>query len=184
VLQAKRRKELDEMRMEHAVAAERSRSQTEGKERECDSVAKRLELARHETSAALTDRVRLEIEQKALVLELKREQDALNRRVKDYNAALKRARRAEVAMQQARQLVPHERLQAQEATRQLNAKRSEKAQQLESIEEMRREVDIYINKCAPSGCMLSFCGRDGLGPWRAVLSVARASSWACAGALS
>lgn len=144
-LQARRRKELDEQRTEYAVAAERARHLTEAKERECDQLAKRLELARGDTSSSEVDRVRLELEQKGLAMELKREEDGLNRRVKDYNAALKRMRKAEVAMQQAQQLVPHEKLQAHELERQIATKRSLKARQLAAIEEARREVDIFIN---------------------------------------
>ncbi|KAJ1619217.1 hypothetical protein T492DRAFT_1087320 [Pavlovales sp. CCMP2436] len=144
-LQARRHKELDETGTEHALAAERARSLTEAKERDCDQAQTRLELAREDTSRAEVDRVRLELEQKALASELKREQDGLNRRVKNYNSSLKRMRRSEMAMQQAQQLVPHEKLQAHEAGRQLTAKRGEKTRQLASIEEMRREVDIFIN---------------------------------------
>mmetsp|Transcript_28894 Transcript_28894/g.84706 ORF Transcript_28894/g.84706 Transcript_28894/m.84706 type:complete len:930 (-) Transcript_28894:174-2963(-) len=143
--QSKRRKELDEQRMEHAMAAERSRAQAETKERECDSVHRRLELAKDDTHNAQVERLRVDQEQKAVALELKREQDGLNRRVKDYNGALKRARRAEVAMQQAQQLVPHAKLQLDEAQRQIVAKKGEKARQSDAIEEMRREVDIFIN---------------------------------------
>lgn len=143
-LQARKRKELDEQRTEHQVGAERVRAHAEAREGECEQLLKRLELARDEASAADAERVRLDLAARALASEGAAEEAELARRLKAYNAALKRLRKAEVGMQQAQQLLPHARQQQQEAARQLAALQAEARGQAAGADDARREVDAAV----------------------------------------
>jgi len=143
--QAKKRKEIEDERMALIFAVERHKAQIEQKERVADEIRKNVELSREEASHALAERVRLEMEQKAVALEAKREQDTLNRRSKEYSASLKRCKKSEVALQNSLSQVPFLQRQLDEANRQVAALKDEKKKQLAAVEELRREVDIFIN---------------------------------------
>ena len=142
---AKKRKELEEEKMQMAMAVERHRAQIEQKERVADEFRKNLELSREEATAAQAERVRLELEQKAQTLEAKREQDGLNRRAKEYSSALKKTKKVEQQLQNAQNLLPFLKRQIEDAARQVAFFKGEKSKQMAAMEELRREVDIFIN---------------------------------------
>lgn len=143
--QVKKRKELEEERMQLAMAVERHRSQIELKERVADEIRKNLELSREEAQHALAERARLEMDQKAVAADMKREQDALNRASKEYSTSLKKAKRAEAQLQNSQNQVPFMRRQLDEATRQVTQLKDEQKKQLAAVEELKREVDVFIN---------------------------------------
>ena len=142
---AKKRKELEEEKMQLAMAVERHRSQIEQKERVADEFRKNLELSREEATAAQAERVRLELEVKALEQEAKREQDGLNRRAKEYSTALKKTKKVEQQLQNAQNLLPFLKRQIEDAARQVAFFKGERPKQMSAMEELRREVDIFIN---------------------------------------
>ncbi|KAL1524346.1 hypothetical protein AB1Y20_019244 [Prymnesium parvum] len=143
--QMKKRKELEEERMQLSMAVERHRSQIEQKENVADEIRKKLELAREEASHTLAERVRLEMDQKAAAADVKREADLLNRSSKEYSAALKKCKKAETQLQVAQNQVPFLRRQLEEASRQVGVLKDEKRRQLAAVEDLKREVDIFIN---------------------------------------
>uniref|UniRef100_A0A7S4FAG5 Cilia- and flagella-associated protein 58 central coiled coil domain-containing protein n=1 Tax=Chrysotila carterae TaxID=13221 RepID=A0A7S4FAG5_CHRCT len=142
---ARKRKELEEERMSLAMAVERHRSQIEQKERVADEMRRNLELSREEASHALAERVRLEMDQKAVTADAKREQDLLNRRSKEYTAALKRCKKLEMQLQNSQSQIPFLERDLEETNRQMAALKDEKKKQLAAMEELRREVDIFIS---------------------------------------
>jgi len=144
--QMRKRKELEEERMQLAMAVERHRSQIEQKERAADDIRKNLEYAKEEAAHNLAERARLEMDQKAAVAEVKRETDLLNRSSKEYNASLKKCKRAEMQLQASQNQVPFMRRQLEEASRQVAALKDEKKKQLAAVEDLKREVDIFINQ--------------------------------------
>jgi len=143
--QAKRRKELEEMKMQLVMEAERHRIEISARQAKADDIKKALATANEEAAHALAERARLEMEQKAATNEGKREQDALNRQAKEYASALKRCKRSEVQLQTSQAQVPFMRRQLEEATRQAAALQDEARKQKAAIEELKREVDIFIN---------------------------------------
>lgn len=144
-MQAKTRKDLDEEKMRMAMAVERHRAQIEQKERVAEDFRKNLSLSREEAAQTLAERVRLEMEVKAAELEARREQDLVNRRAKEYALSLKRAKKAQALLSTAQNLLPFLRRQKEEAERQVTALKDEKKKQVMAMEELRREVDIFIN---------------------------------------
>lgn len=143
-IQAKHARDLDEARGEHAAAADRLRGVAEGRERDLDGVARRLELSREEHATLLSDRVGAELAQRSVGGELQREQAALARKVKDYNAAVKALRRGEAVAASAAAVVPPSRAAVHEAERSLAARREAQATQRLQIDALRKEVDIFI----------------------------------------
>eukprot|EP00966_Prymnesium_polylepis_P024445 562871-Prymnesium_polylepis.1 len=108
--------------------------------------SKNLEYAKEEAAHNLAERARLEMDQKAAVAEVKRETDLLNRSSKEYNASLKKCKRAEMQLQASQNQVPFMRRQLEEASRQVAALKDEKKKQLAAVEDLKREVDIFINQ--------------------------------------
>ena len=143
--QMKRRKELEETKMQLVMEAERHRIEISARQAKADDIKKALATANEEAAHAQAERTRLEIEQKALALDGKREQDGLNRRAKEYSNALKRCKRAEVQLQTSQAQVPFMRRQLEETNRQVQTLVEEGKKQHRGIEELKREVDIFIN---------------------------------------
>jgi DNA repair exonuclease SbcCD ATPase subunit len=96
-------------------------------------------------AACQAERTRLEMDQKAAASDGKREQDGLNRRSKEYANELKRCKRTEVQLQTAQAQVPFMRRQLEEANRDLQSLQDEGRKQRGAVEELKREVDIFIN---------------------------------------
>jgi len=144
-MHAKTRKELDEEKMRLAMAVERHRAQIEQKERVAEEFRKNLSLSKEEAAQTLAERVRLEMEVKAAELEARRQQDVVNRRAKEYAVSLKRAKKSDLQLASAQNLLPFLRRQREEAERQVLALKEEKKKQVAAMEELRREVDIFIN---------------------------------------
>ena len=88
----------------------------------------------------MADRSRLELEERNVQLESKREQDNLNRKAKDYSNSLKRCKRAEVQLQTAQAQVPFMRRQLEEASRQVQALMEDGRKQRAAVDELKREV--------------------------------------------
>ena len=131
--------------MQLVMEAERHRIEISARQAKADDIKKALATANEEAAHALAERARLEMEQKAATNEGKREQDALNRQAKEYATALKRCKRSEVQLQTSQAQVPFMRRQLEEATRQAAALQDEARKQKAAIEELKREVDIFIN---------------------------------------
>merc|ERR1719446_1979520 len=93
----------------------------------------------------LQDKLKLEQEQKAVAEDAKREQDILSRRAKEYSAALKQTKKGEQQVSTAVAQVPFLQRQVDEAQRQVAGLFDEKKKQQAAMEELRREVDIFIN---------------------------------------
>ena len=143
--QMKRRKELEEQKMTLVMEAERHRIEITARQAKADDIKKALQTAGEEGSHALAERSRLELEQKNASAEAKSEQDTLNRKSKQYSNALKSCKRAEVQLQTSQAQVPFMRRQLEEAARQLQTLLEEGKKQRVAVEELKREVDIFIN---------------------------------------
>ena len=143
--QMKRRKELEEQKMQLVMEAERHRIEITARQAKADDIKKALQTAQEESAHAMADRSRLELEQKNAAAEAKREQDNLNRKAKEYSNALKNCKRAEVQLQTSQAQVPFMRRQLEEATRQVQSLLEEGKKQRLAVDELKRDVDIFIN---------------------------------------
>ena len=125
--------------------AERHRIEISARQAKADDIKKALATANEEASHAQAERTRLDMDAKAATQEGKREQDGLNRKAKEYQNALKRCKRAEVQLQTSQAQVPFVRRQLEEANRQVATLLEEGKKQRNAVEELKREVDIFIN---------------------------------------
>ena len=94
---------------------------------------------------SLAERVQIEFEMKGVQSDAKREQDTLNRRQKDYSISLKNLKRAEQQLVSTQSLVPFMKRQIEDASRQVVVLKEEGKRQVAAAEEVRREVDVFIN---------------------------------------
>ena len=94
---------------------------------------------------SLAERVQIEFEMKGVQSDAKREQDTLNRRQKDYSISLKNLKRAEQQLVNTQSLVPFMKRQIEDAQRQVVVLKEEGKRQVAAAEEVRREVDVFIN---------------------------------------
>ena len=89
--------------------------------------------------------MQIEFEMKGVQSDAKREQDTLNRRQKDYSISLKNLKRAEQQLVNTQSLVPFMKRQIEDASRQVVVLKEEGKRQVAAAEEVRREVDVFIN---------------------------------------
>ncbi|EOD09092.1 hypothetical protein EMIHUDRAFT_105794 [Emiliania huxleyi CCMP1516] len=143
--QVKRRKELEEGRMGLEMAVERHHAMIEQKERTRDEMLKQLDLLKEEAVHAATERTRLAMEVKDVSHDARREADALNRKVREYNQALRRCKKVELALNNSLSQHPFLQRQLDEVVRQVAALRDAKAKNDEAAEEIRRDVDVHIS---------------------------------------
>lgn len=106
---------------------------------------KALAAAHEESAHALSERARLQMELHAAVIEQKRKQDDLNREAKQYSISLKQCKKAEVQLQTSQSQIPFLKRQLGEAQRQIVTLCNETRKQRAGIEEVKREVDIFIH---------------------------------------
>ena len=143
--QVRKRNQLEEDRMTLEMSIERHHAMIEQKERTRDEMLKQYDLLKEEALHVSTERTRLAMEAKALDSQAKREQEALNRKVKDYNAALKRYKKAEMQLNNSLSQHPFLQRQLDDAMRQVAALQDEKKTNDAAAAELRREVDVYIS---------------------------------------
>ena len=143
--QAKRRRELEESKMALVLEAERHQREILARQAKADDIKKALATAHEEAAHALAERARLEMEQRAVIADLKRAQDALSKESKQYSNNLKRCKRAEVQLQTSQAQVPFMQRQVDEAARQSAQLKEEGRKQRSVVDELKREVDIFIN---------------------------------------
>ena len=104
-----------------------------------------MELEREEAVVAREERARLDREMKALQAEHKLVIDELSSRQKEKEACIKKFKKMEIAQQQAKDSIPEIVFQREDLTRVLAQTKRDKKQQLMALEELNRDVDLFIN---------------------------------------
>lgn len=94
---------------------------------------------------AREERARLDREMKALQAEHKSVIDELSSRQKEKEACIKKFKKMEIAQQQAKDSIPEIVFQREDLTRVLAQTKRDKKQQLMALEELNRDVDLFIN---------------------------------------
>lgn len=144
--QVRRRGQLEDDRMTLAMSIERHQAMIEQKERTRDEMLKQYDLLKEEALHVSTERARLAMDAKALDSEAKREQEGLNRKVKEYNAALKRCKKAEMQLNQSLAQHPFLQRQLDDAARQVAVLKDDQRANDAAATELRREVDVFISQ--------------------------------------
>eukprot|EP00002_Diphylleia_rotans_P011919 TRINITY_DN2344_c0_g1_i2.p1 TRINITY_DN2344_c0_g1~~TRINITY_DN2344_c0_g1_i2.p1 ORF type:complete len:930 (+),score=260.77 TRINITY_DN2344_c0_g1_i2:170-2959(+) len=143
--QNRRRKDAEEEGIDYALQQERHRQALEQKDRQASQVLKELELAKDEAGNNLTDRMKLEVDQKMQEIEFRRENDMLLRQTRRKDGALRSVRRLEFNLSHAQAALPGMKIQLEDARHQLESMKYQSKKQKDELEELKREVDIHIN---------------------------------------
>lgn len=144
--QVRRRGQLEDDRMMLEMSIERHQAMIEQRERTRDEMLKQFDLLKEEALHVSTERTRLAMDAKALDSEAKWEQNALNRKVKEYNAALKRCKKAEMHLNNSLAQHPFLQRQLDEASRQVAVLKDDQRANDAAAAELRREVDVFISQ--------------------------------------
>ncbi len=142
--QVRKRKELEDERMDMSMAMERHRAAIEQKERVRDDFLRQLELSRENLLDLQAKRAALELDVKAAVSTEKRGRELLNRRTKEYNLLLKKLKRLESSLEASVAQEPFLQRQLADVERETAMLRAEKGRNDEAADELRREVDVAI----------------------------------------
>ena len=94
---------------------------------------------------AREERARLDREMKALQTEHKMVIDELSSRQKEKEACIKKFKKLEIAQQAAKDSIPEIVFQREDLTRVLGQSKLDKKKQLMMLEELNRDVDLFIN---------------------------------------
>jgi len=143
--QATKRKQVDEDRADLALQYERHRTAADQKDRIAEEIRRNVEQEKEEAAVAKEERLRLDLELKELVNEHKRALETLHRRQKEKETSTKEFRKVELSLSTAKGTVPNLVFQREDAVRRLQQSQREKKDQLRSLEELNRDVDVFIN---------------------------------------
>lgn len=124
---------------------ERAKIAMEQKERTVDDIRKDLEREGLEGDQHLADQARLELEQRALAQDHKRESDALQRRLKEKDTELKKLRKADLQCKQTQEQIPGYIATKDQLTHDMHVIERTRKEQERVMGELRREVEIYMN---------------------------------------
>jgi len=143
--QAAKRKVLEEKRADQILTLERHRSAIDQKERIAEEILRNLENEKAEAQAAVEARLKIDIDVRSLQQDHKHGVEDLRRKQKEKENAIVQHRKVDAAFFAAKGSIPNLVFQLEDAKRQYQATVHEKKEQLKSLEELNRDVDIFIN---------------------------------------
>eukprot|EP00842_Homolaphlyctis_polyrhiza_P000705 jgi/Hompol1/1635/HPOL_002745-RA len=139
---AKKKRDLEELRMGQAADYEERRGLIHEMERQVDDIFKEHELAKEQLTFQKAERVRLDIAMRKTVQEIKREHDLVLRVIREKDTQLKLHRRLETTVNNIKMSTPTIRKQSEDFRRQLEfVKSDEKFYRKENIR-LRKLIDI------------------------------------------
>ncbi|KND04550.1 uncharacterized protein SPPG_00275 [Spizellomyces punctatus DAOM BR117] len=141
---AKRRKDLEEHKLDQAAEYEQRRAEIHEMERQCDEIFKQHEMAKEQLAVQKGERVRLELGLKKCVFEIKREHDLLLRSLREKDALLKSFRRLETTVNNIRLSTPLLHQQLTEHTRQLEQTKRDERHYRKQSSQLRKEIDLML----------------------------------------
>ncbi|KAJ1559085.1 hypothetical protein HK096_001727, partial [Nowakowskiella sp. JEL0078] len=140
----KRRKELEEHKLDQASDYEQRRAEIHEMEKRCDDIFKQHEFARDNLSTQKGERVRLELDFKRVLNEIKREHDILLRAIRDKENQLKINRRLQTTVNNILMSAPQTEKQTYDLQTQLEHQLRDGKFYRKRITELRKEIDLTI----------------------------------------
>ncbi|XJO72474.1 hypothetical protein BDV3_003585 [Batrachochytrium dendrobatidis] len=139
---AKKKHDLENMRMGQAADYEERRGLIHAMERQVDDIFKEHELAKEQLTFQKAERVRLDLSAKKTIHDIKREHDTVLRVIREKDTQLKLHRRLETTVNNIKMSTPSIRKQAEDYRRQLEfAKADEKFYHKENTR-LRKLIDV------------------------------------------
>mmetsp|Transcript_40583 Transcript_40583/g.90203 ORF Transcript_40583/g.90203 Transcript_40583/m.90203 type:complete len:924 (-) Transcript_40583:938-3709(-) len=140
-----RERELQEEHMKLLNTLDRGRIQVEAKERHADDIRKDVELAGIEADKILADQVDLDLKIKNAGSEVKLEHEALSRKSREKELALRQYKATEVALKEAQDSLPNLRFQVEQLNRDKAVLEGKLREGRKELEELKRDLDISMN---------------------------------------
>ncbi|KAJ3123150.1 hypothetical protein HK098_002149 [Nowakowskiella sp. JEL0407] len=141
---AKKRKELEENKLDQAADYEQRRAEIHEMEKRCDEIFKQHEFAKDQLSAQKGERVRLELAFKKVIFDIKREHDVLLHSIRDKEIKLKINRRLETTVNNILMSAPQTKKQSEDLQRQVEHHKREGRHFRKLIGTLRKDVDSLI----------------------------------------
>ncbi|KAI9089460.1 hypothetical protein DFS34DRAFT_639300 [Phlyctochytrium arcticum] len=141
---AKKRKELEEHKLDQAADYEDRRAEIHEMERQCDETFKQHELAKEQLAVQKGERVRLDMTLKKCVADIKREHDFLLRSLREKDALLKLFRRLKTTVNNIRMSTPLLHQQLGEHTQQLETYKRDERFFRKQAQELRKSIDLSL----------------------------------------
>ena len=138
-------RELSEEHARAAATLEHARAAIAKKERTADEIRKDLEIAGLEADQHLSDQVAINMKLKAVGQELKRERTALARSLKEKEQALKKYKKEDVALSNARGSAPALQTTRDQTKQVLGLIESQCKRHALALDELKREIDVHMN---------------------------------------
>jgi len=143
--QGDRRKQLEEDRDEQSLLKQRYEDAIEQKVRIKEEQERDLREEQHKRDVAQEDALAQDIEMRSLQLEHKRAIEGHHRAQRDKDDTVKLFRKAEVNLAAVKGIIPNLHYQVDDCKRVLAGCAKEKREQLKTLEDLNREIDIFIN---------------------------------------
>eukprot|EP00736_Rhodelphis_marinus_P006079 Rmarinus@m.15376 len=142
----KTRKHIEDERAELSLQLERTKQQITNRDRAADSLKKDLEIARESHNNLLADRVRFDVDLNTVQSDSKRQSDILVRKQREKDFLLRKIKKLMVTVQTSKDQMPPLIRIKEETAKQLDGMKVERKRLSDQVEELKREVDIFINQ--------------------------------------
>jgi chromosome segregation ATPase len=138
----KKKKDLEEHRLNQSAAYEERRGLISQMERQVDDIFKEHEVAKEQLSFQKAERVRLDLGLRKVLHEIKREHDLVLRVIREKDTYLKYFRRLELTVNNIKMSTPSTIKQGEELQRQLKGIKADEGFYRKEIVRLRQAIDI------------------------------------------
>nr|KAJ3418146.1 hypothetical protein HK105_000281 [Polyrhizophydium stewartii] len=139
---AKKKRDLEDLRMGQAADYEERRGLIHEMERQVDDIFKEHELAKEQLAFQKAERVRLDVTMRKTIHEIKREHDLVLRVIREKDTQLKLHRRLETTVNNIRMSTPTIRKQSEDLRRQLDFAKSDERFYRKENSRLRKLIDM------------------------------------------
>lgn len=140
----RKKKDLEQNKLQLASECEQRRAEIFEMERQCDDIFKGHELARDQLSSQKAEKVKLELLNKKLSSEFKREHEVLLRAIREKETFAKQVRRLITTMNNIKLSAPTIQRQFEDFRRELDSHHREHSSIKKQISTLRKEVDLSL----------------------------------------
>eukprot|EP00163_Fabomonas_tropica_P028890 TRINITY_DN5999_c2_g2_i1.p1 TRINITY_DN5999_c2_g2~~TRINITY_DN5999_c2_g2_i1.p1 ORF type:complete len:936 (-),score=280.00 TRINITY_DN5999_c2_g2_i1:198-3005(-) len=143
--QAKKKKELEEERVDLAMNVENQRAYLDQRQKQVQQQQKDQELAKEQQNVYMENRVKLEMQIKEQMSSLRRANEQLMRQSREKESMLKLVRRCEFQLANAQSMLPSLETMHDQLKLESDTIRYQRKKQDNQLEDLRNEVDVYIS---------------------------------------
>ncbi|RKO93586.1 hypothetical protein BDK51DRAFT_24341, partial [Blyttiomyces helicus] len=140
----KKRRTLEEFKLDHAAEYEQQRAEINEMERQCDDIYKDLEIAKEGLASRKAERVRLDLEIRRTIMAIKREHDILLRTIREKESLLKHSHRLETTVNNIRMSTPAILKQRADLERELELAGRDEKHFRKEVTELRKAIDLLL----------------------------------------